>query len=345
MQDARKCSSVPILQLGLSGRGLSEQELNDLALNFLRTQLITVPGAVVPLPYGGKQRQVMVNLDPYRMQAKGISPTDVLNAVNAQNLVLPSGTAKVAESELDVRMNTSPRTVGELNDLPIKQVNHTTIYLRDVARVSDGFAIQTNVVRQDGQRGVLLSILKARNASTLDVVAGIKTLLPRVASTLPPELKITPLADQSIFRAQRDSRRRPRSPDCRRPDRGDDTSLHRKLAQHNHYRDLYSVVDSHFRNRSELSGRDDQRYDPGRVGILVDDATVEIENINRILEEGHETDMKQAILDGAKQIAVPALVSALCICIVFMPLFLLSGVARYLPAFFYEHHHSSESFS
>src|SRR5271163_2838213 len=192
-------SSVPIVQLGLSGKGMSEQALNDEGFNFLRPQLITVPGAVIPYPYGGKQRQVMINMDQNQMQAKGISPTDVLNAVNAQNLILPSGTTKVAESELDVRMNVSPRTVAELNDLPIKQVNHTTIYLREVARVSDGFAIQTNVVRQDGHRGVLLSILKAGNASTLDVVAGIKDLLPRVASTLPPELKIAPLADQSIF--------------------------------------------------------------------------------------------------------------------------------------------------
>jgi multidrug efflux pump subunit AcrB len=327
-------SSVPILQLGLSGQGLSEQELNDLALNFLRTQLITVPGAVVPLPFGGKQRQVMVNLDPYRMQAKGISPTDVLNAVNAQNLILPSGTTKVAESDLDVRMNVSPRAVAELNDLPIKQVNHTTIYLREVARVSDGFAIQTNVVRQDGHRGVLLSILKAGNASTLDVVAGIKDLLPRVASTLPPELRITPLADQSIFVH---------------------SAIHGVVREAliaglltaamillfiGSWRStviiaisiplsiLTSVIVLSFLgetiNIMTLGGL------ALAVGILVDDATVEIENINRILEEGHETDMKQAILDGAKQIAVPALVSTLCICIVFMPLFLLGGVARYL---------------
>ncbi len=192
-------SSVPILQLGLSGKGLSEQQLNDLALNFVRTQLITVPGAVIPLPYGGKQRQVMVNLDQNLMQARNVSPTDVLNAVNAQNLILPSGTVKLGESELDVRTNTSPRTVAELNNLPIKQVGRTTIYLRDVATVSDGFAIQTNVVRQDGHRGVLMSILKAGNASTLSVVGGVQKLLPRVASIVPPALKMTPLSDQSIF--------------------------------------------------------------------------------------------------------------------------------------------------
>ena len=327
-------SSVPILQLGLSGQGMSEQELNDLGFNFLRTQLITVPGAVVPLPYGGKQRQVMVNLDPYRMQARGLAPTDVLNAVNAQNLVLPSGTTKVAESELDVRMNVSPRTVAELNDLPIKQLNHTTIYLRDVARVSEGFAIQTNVVRQDGQRGVLLSILKNGNASTLDVVAGIKNLLPRVASTLPPELKITPLADQSIFVR---------------------SAIHSVVREAviaglltaamillfiGSWRSTIiiaiSIPLSILTSLIVLSflGETINIMTLGglalAVGILVDDATVEIENINRILEEGHETDMKQAILDGAQQIAVPALVSTLCICIVFMPLFLLGGVARYL---------------
>src|ERR1700684_4119723 len=172
-------SSVPVLQLGLSGRGLSEQELNDEGFNFLRPQLITVPGVVIPLPYGGKQRQVMINMDQNEMQAKGVSPTDVLNAVNAQNLILPSGTAKIAESELDVRMNVAPRTLDELNNVPIKQVGNTTIYLREVARVSDGFAVQSNVVRQDGHRGVLMSILKAGNASTLAVVAGIRKLLPR----------------------------------------------------------------------------------------------------------------------------------------------------------------------
>ena len=192
-------SSVPILQLGLSGEGMSEQQLNDLALNFLRTQLITVPGAVVPLPYGGKQRQAMINMNQNLMQAKGVSPSDVLNAVNAQNLILPTGTAKVADSELDVRMNVYPRTVAELNNIPIKQVGNTTIYLREVATVSDGFAVQTNIVRQDGKRGVLMSILKAGNASTLDVVSGIRKVLPRAASTLPPELKITPIAHQSVF--------------------------------------------------------------------------------------------------------------------------------------------------
>ena len=171
-------SSVPIVQLGLSGKGMSEQALNDQGFNFLRPQLITIPGAVIPYPYGGKQRQVMINMDQNQMQAKGVSPTDVLNAVNAQNLILPTGTAKVAESELDVRMNVAPRTIAELNDIPIKQVDTKTVYLRDVARVSDGFALQTNVVRQDGHRGVLLAILKAGSASTLDVVSVFETSFP-----------------------------------------------------------------------------------------------------------------------------------------------------------------------
>ncbi|MGC1784293.1 MAG: efflux RND transporter permease subunit [Acidobacteriaceae bacterium] len=327
-------SSVPILQLGLSGKGLSEQQLNDLALNFLRTQLITVPGAVVPLPYGGKQRQVMINMNQNLMQAKGVSPSDVLNAVNAQNLILPAGTAKVAESELDVRMNVYPRTVAELSNVPIKQIGSTTIYLRDVATVSDGFAVQTNIVRQDGHRGVLMSILKAGNASTLDVVSGIRKILPRAASTLPPELKITPIADQSVFV------------------RGAISGVVREaviagvltglmiLLFIGSWRSTVIIAISiplsiltslivlgmlhETINIMTLGGL------ALAVGILVDDATVVIENINRILEEGHETDIKQAILDGSQQVAIPALVSTLCICIVFMPLFLLGGVARYL---------------
>jgi multidrug efflux pump subunit AcrB len=163
-------SSVPILQLGLSGQGMSEQQLNDLGLNFLRTQLVTVPGSVIPYPYGGKQRQVMINLSPSLLQSKGLSPSDVLNSVAMQYLVLPAGTAKISQFEYDVRINATPRTVQQLNDLPIKTVGDATIYLRDVATVSDGFAPQTNVVRQDGRRGVLVSILKAGTASTIDVV-------------------------------------------------------------------------------------------------------------------------------------------------------------------------------
>ena len=192
-------SSVPILQLGVSGKGLSEQQLNDYATNFIRPQLITVNGSVVPLPYGGKQRQITISMDQAAMQSKGIAPGDLLNAVAAQNVVMPSGTIKIGQSEYDVRTNGTPRTVEELSNIPLKQVNGTTIYLHDVASVSDGFQVQTNIVRQDGHRGVLISIVKNGNASTLDVVSGIRKLLPRVASTLPPELKMTPLSDQSVF--------------------------------------------------------------------------------------------------------------------------------------------------
>src|SRR5437870_7477845 len=190
-------STVPILQLALSG--MSEAELNDVGLDSLRTQLVTVPGASIPYPYGGKQRQVMVDLDPRLLQSKGISPADVVTAIGQQNIVLPSGTAKIGPFEYDVAMNASPRTVAELNDLPVKVVSNSTIYLRDVAHVRDGFAPQTNIVRRDGSRGTLVTILKSGTASTLDVVAGIRALLPRVIPTLPPELKVQPLADQSIF--------------------------------------------------------------------------------------------------------------------------------------------------
>ena len=327
-------SSVPIIQLGLSGKGMSEQELNDEGFNFLRPQLITVPGAVIPYPYGGKQRQVMINMDQNQMQAKGVSPTDVLNAVNAQNLILPTGTAKVAESELDVRMNVAPRTIDALNNIPIKQVGNTTIYLREVARVSDGFAVQSNVVRQDGHRGVLVTILKAGTASTLNVVSGIKQLLPSTASILPSEMRVTPLADQSIFVRSAISGVVREGVIA-----GALTGLMILLFIGSWRSTIIIAVSIPLSiltsililsllhqtiNIMTLGGL------ALAVGILVDDATVVIENINRILEEGRETDIKQPILDGSKQVAVPALVSTLCICIVFMPLLLLSGVARFL---------------
>ena len=192
-------SSVPVLQLGISGKGLSEQQLNDASQNYVRPQLITVPGAVVPNPYGGKQRQVMINMDQRLLQEKGVSATDVLSAVNAQNLVIPSGTLKIGSRDYDVRTNSAARSLEELSSIPIKQIGDTTIYLRDVATVSDGFAVQTNIVRQDGRRSVLVSILKNGRASTLDVVAGVRKLLPRIATIVPPNLKMTPLVDQSVF--------------------------------------------------------------------------------------------------------------------------------------------------
>ena len=325
-------STVPIIQLALSGEGLSEQQLNDLGLNFLRTQLVTVPGAAIPYPYGGKQSQVMIDLNPALLQSKGLSAADVVSAVNLQNLVLPSGTAKIGEFEYDVNLNGAPRIVEELNDLPIKVVGNSTIYLRDVAHVRNGFAPQTNIVRHDGLRGVTLTVRKAGNASTLDVVNGIRNLLPRVAATLPPELKVQPLADQSIFvrAAVGGVIREAVIAACL-------TGLMILIflaswrstliiAVSIPLSILVSIIALSFLgetiNIMTLGGL------ALAVGMLVDDATVEIENTNRILEQGKE--IKQAIVDGASQIAVPAFVSTLSICIVFLPMFFLSGVARYL---------------
>src|SRR5437870_2231948 len=323
-------STVPILQLALSG--LSESELNDAGLNFLRTQLVTVPGASIPYPYGGKQRQIMVDLDQRLLQSKGLSPADVVTALGQQNIVLPSGTAKIGEFEYDVAMNASPRTVAELNDLPVKVVGNSTIYLRDVAHVRDGFAPQTNVVRRDGRRGTLVTILKTGTASTLDVVAGIRALLPRVIQTLPPQLTVQPLADQSIFV------RAAVSGVIREAVIAACLTAAMILLFLGSWRStliiavsiplsiLTSVI------TLSLLGETINIMTLGRlalaVGILVDDATVEVENINRNLDMGKP--IIQAILDGAQQIAVPALVSTLCICIVFLPMFLLGGVARYL---------------
>jgi CzcA family heavy metal efflux pump len=325
-------SSVPILQLGLSGQGLSEQQLNDMGQNFVRPQLVTVPGAVIPWPYGGKQRQVMIDLNQNLLQSKGLSPQDVLNALTDQNLVLPGGTAKIDEFEYDVRMNSSPRTVAELNELPIKQVGNSTVYLRDVANIRDGFAPQTNIVRQGGHRGVLLSIMKAGTASTISVVSGIRQLLPRVAQTLPPQLKIQPLADQSIFVSAAVSGviREAIIAACL-------TALMILLFLGSWRSTLIIAVSIPLSILSSvivlsLLGQTINLMTLGglalAVGILVDDATVTIENIERYFEEGHP--QRVAILEGAAQIAVPAMVSTLCICIVFLPMFFLTGVSKFL---------------
>ncbi len=323
-------STVPILQLALSG--LSESELNDVGLNFLRTQLVTVPGASIPFPYGGKQRQIMVDLDQGLLQSKGLSPGDVVTALGQQNIVLPSGTAKIGQFEYDVAMNASPRTVAELNDLPVKVVGNSTIYLRDVAHVRDGFAPQTNVVRRDGRRGTLVTILKTGTASTLDVVAGIRALLPRVIPTLPPQLDVQPLADQSIFvrAAVSGVVREAIIAACL-------TAMMILLFLGSWRTTLIIAVSIPLSILTSvvtlsLLGETINIMTLGglalAVGILVDDATVEVENINRNLDMGKP--VIQAILDGAQQIAVPALVSTLCICIVFLPMFFLGGVARYL---------------
>ncbi len=325
-------SSVPILQLALSGKGLQEQDLNDIALNFLRTQLVTVPGAVVPYPYGGKQRQVMIDLNPAEMQSKGLSPFDVVTAVSNQNLLLPSGTAKIGQFEYDIDMNYSPKRISEINEFPVKVVGNSTIYVRDVANVRNGFAPQTNIIRRDGQRGVLVSVLKAGSASTLDVVQGIKDLLPHVAATLPPQLKIQPLADQSIFVRAAISGviREAIIAACL-------TGLMILIFLGSWRSTLIIAISIPLSiltsvivlsalhetiNIMTLGGL------ALAVGILVDDATVTIENIERFLEQGH--DLRSAIIEGAAQISVPALVSTLCICIVFLPMFFLSGVAKFL---------------
>ena len=325
-------SSVPILQLGLSGDNLSEQQLNDLGLNFLRTQLITVPGATIPYPYGGKQRQVMISFNPSLLQAKGLSPTDVLNAVSAQDLVLPSGTAKISQFEYDVRINSAPQTIEQLNNLPIRTLGNATIYLRDVATVSDSFAPQTNIVRQNGRRGVLVTILKTGSASTINVVDDIRSLLPRVEQTLPPQLHIRPVADQSIFvkAAVADVVREAVIAACL-------TALMILLFLGSWRSTLIIAVSiplSILTSVMVLSalGETINIMTLGglalAVGILVDDATVTIENMERYLEQRQP--LRDAILNGASQIAVPALVSTLCICIVFVPMFRLQGVARYL---------------
>jgi multidrug efflux pump subunit AcrB len=325
-------SSVPVLQLGIAGQGLNEQQVFDLGQNTIRTQLATIEGAQTPYPYGGRPRQIQVDLDLAALQAKGLSPVDVVNAVSAQNLIAPSGTMKIDRFEYAVETNSAPSAVNDLNDLPIRAVNGAVIYIRDVAHVRDGSGPQTNIVRVDGRRAILMSIMKTGSASTLDIIAGVQAKLKSVKGQLPPQLQINALSDQSIFvRSAIDGVVReaiiaacltaimilvflgswrstviiavsiPLSILC---------SLS-VLAM------LHETI-----NIMTLGGM------ALAVGILVDDATVAIENINRNLESGKE--LEQSILDGSAQIAVPALVSTLAICIVFVPMFFLSGVARYM---------------
>ena len=332
---AYSASNVPVLQLALSGQGLSESQLNDYALNFIRTQLVTVPGTAVPYPYGGKQRQVQVDLNPMELQSKGLSALDVVNAITLQNLILPTGTSKIGGKEYDVDIpNAAPQTVDELNRIPIKTYGDTTIYIRDVAWVRDGFPPQTNIVRVNGQRSVLLNVQKAGDASTLSVISGIKGLLPQIAATVPPQLKMEPLADQSIFVKGAISGvvREAVIAACL-------TALMILIFLGN-WRSTVIIATSiplailtsvivlsaigETINIMTLGGL------ALAVGILVDDATVEVENINRNRELEPDKDMDVVVLDSAQQIAVPAFVSTLSICIVFAPMFLLSGVARYL---------------
>jgi len=325
-------SSVPIIQLALSGQKLSEQQLFDYGVNFIRTRLITIPGCAIPYPYGGKQRQVQVDLDTNALQSKGLSPLDVVNAISAQNIILPSGTSKIGAFEYAVDTNSSPTTVAELNQLPIKTSGNTTIYIRDVAYVRDGFPPQTNIVRVNGQRSVLLTVLKSGQNSTLDIISGVKSLLPQIAAGLPPQLHINPLADQSIFvRASIDGVIKEATiAACL-------TGLMILIFLGNWRSTVIIAVSIPLSILTSIIvmsalGETINIMTLGglalAVGILVDDATVEIENINRNLAQGKE--VEHAILDGAQQIAVPAFVSTLAICIVFVPMFFLTGVARYL---------------
>ncbi len=325
-------STVPILQLALSGQGLTEQQLNDFGQNFIRTQLVTIPGTAIPYSYGGKQREVMVDLNTQALQAKGLGPSDVVNAIGNQNLILPGGTSKIGSLEYDVQINGSPGNVAELNNLPIKTLNGATIYIRDVAHVRDGYPPQTNIVRSDGGRGSLMTILKSGDVSTLDIVAGIRKMLPSIEATLPPQLKIIPISDQSIFvRASISSvLREAVIAACL-------TAIMILVFLGSWRSTLIIAVSIPLSILCSLFllsalGETINIMTLGgfalAVGILVDDATVEIENINRNFEMGKE--IEQAILDGAAQIAVPAFVSTLSICIVFVPMFFLTGVARYL---------------
>jgi multidrug efflux pump subunit AcrB len=327
-------SSVPVLQLGLSGEGLNEQQLFDLAANTIRTQLATIEGAQTPYPYGGKQRQIQIDLDLNALEARGLSPVDVVNAIAAQNVIAPSGTIKLDRYEYQVETNSAPTLLDALNNLPIKTVNGAVVYIRDVAHVRDGSPPQTNIVRVDGHRAIMMNILKTGSSSTLDIIKGVRDIIsnPSMIGQLPPQLKIAALSDQSIFV------------------RGAISGVVREaiiaacltatmiLVFLGSWRSTIIIAVSiplsilcslillyalhQTINIMTLGGM------ALAVGILVDDATVAIENINRFLETGRE--LEQAILDGSAQIATPAFVSTLAICIVFVPMFFLSGVARYL---------------
>ena len=325
-------STVPVIQIGLTSDSLSEQQLFDFGNNFIRTQLATVQGAALPFPYGGKQRLVSVDIDSAALQSKGLSPVDIVNAISQQNLILPTGTVKIGSLEYLVEMNGSPLTMEGLNDLPIKTVNGATIYMKDVAHVRDGFSPQTNVVRVNGQRGVLMATYKTGGASTLDIVDRVKQVLANYAPSLPESLRVSTFFDQSLFvRASiQGVLREALIAACL-------TAVMILIFLGNWKSTLIIAISIPLSilvsililsalgetiNIMTLGGL------ALAVGILVDDATVEIENINRNLAMGKET--VQAILDGAQQIATPAFVSTLCICIVFLPMFFLSGVAKFL---------------
>ena len=325
-------ATVPILQLGLSSEMLSEQEVYDIGSNFLRTQLATIQGASVPPPYGGKQRQIMVDIDPQQLYARGLSAADISNALNAQSVILPAGSAKIGSREFRVEMNNTPQIVEAFNRLPIKTVNGGTIYMNDVAQVRDGYLVQTNIVRHNGERGALLTALKNGGVSTIEIVRRIKEALLRIIPTLPPGLQIRTLFDQSIFvrAAIQDVIKEALAAAAL-------TGLMILLFLGSWRSTLIvciSIPLSIFTSLAILYalGETINIMTLGglalAVGILVDDATVEIENIHRNLGMGKG--IVTAILDGAQQIAVPAFVSTLCICIVFVPVAFLTGTAKYL---------------
>jgi CzcA family heavy metal efflux pump len=325
-------SSVPVVQVGLTSPTLSEQQLNDVAINQVRTQLITIPGVAVPYPYGGKFRVISVDLDTEALLAKGLTPTDVVNAVNTQNLILPAGTIKLGELEHSVRLNGSPDSIDGLNEIPIKTVNGSTTYLKEVAHVRDGFQPQQNIVKKEGQRGVLLTVMKNGSESTLKIVEDVKTKVAEISKGIPDGVNITTMFDQSIFvRAAISS------------------VLHEAIIASCLTAALILLFLGSWRSTCIIAvsiplsilssiialnamGETLNLMTLGgltlAIGILVDDATVTIENIERHLHLGK--DLYNAIYDGASEIAVPALVSTLCICIVFLPMFFLTGVARYL---------------
>ncbi|HWM66320.1 MAG TPA: efflux RND transporter permease subunit [Steroidobacteraceae bacterium] len=329
---AYSASTVPILQLALSSKTLPEQQLYDLGNNFIRTRLATVQGAAVPLPFGGKVRQVMVDINSQALQSKGLSPLDVVNAVNAQSLILPGGTAKIGTFEYNVNLNGSTSTVEALNDLPIKATPGGVIYIRDVAHVRDGFSPQTNIVRTDGNRSALLEIEKSGSASTLTIINQVKAMLPQIAAGLPKALTIKPVSDQSVFVSSAISGV------VREALIAAALTAVMILVFLSSWRATLiiaiSIPLSVIASLIALSalGQTINIMTLGglalAVGILVDDATVSIENITHHLEMGQAK--HDAILIGSGEIAVPTLVSTLAICIVFLPMFMLSGVARFL---------------
>jgi multidrug efflux pump subunit AcrB len=325
-------SSVPILQLALSSETLPESQIYDLANTILRTQLATVAGASIPYPFGGKQRQVQVDLDPQALRAHGLSGNDVVAAIGAQNLILPAGTQKIGPLEYYIKLNASPTQIDDLNNLPIRQASGSVTYIRDVAHVRDGYSPQTNMVRLEGRRAVLMSVLKTGKASTIDIINSINEKLPQIRAALPPELKIEPLSDQSVFvRAAISGVIREALI------AGALTGLLILLFLGSWRSTLIITISIPLSILASISclsalGETINIMTLGglalAVGILVDDATVTIENINYHLEHGK--DVETAILDGAHQIALPALVSTLSICIVFVPMFLLAGIAKFL---------------